>query len=251
MDVCERMAKVPVDSKDRPLSEIIVSHCGELERRLKPTAVPTEPMSRQTQEHQRSHERSNGRIRRHSSSDSSTRLSNRSRSGSRRRKYRKVSQSPRRRSDVGLDENRRGRTPTRLVSPGRVPSEPSPQHRRHRKRNSPPSRPQSPKRSRSPHLRRRSTDRNRSPRYDGRSGWHDQHVENRYGHTRRDERQERRRNESDPDHAGRPGDRFYGNRERNRSRHYDDSRLEGGHDNDEPEIKFKGRGSMKYRERKW
>ncbi|KAL9578790.1 MAG: hypothetical protein Q9212_005495 [Teloschistes hypoglaucus] len=35
MDVCERMAKVPVDKKDRPLAEVIISHCGELERRSK------------------------------------------------------------------------------------------------------------------------------------------------------------------------------------------------------------------------
>ncbi|KAL8735201.1 MAG: hypothetical protein Q9166_001077 [cf. Caloplaca sp. 2 TL-2023] len=43
MDVCERIAKVPVDKNDRSLSEIVVSHCGELERKSTSNATPHIP----------------------------------------------------------------------------------------------------------------------------------------------------------------------------------------------------------------
>ncbi|KAI4112431.1 MAG: hypothetical protein LQ338_008314, partial [Usnochroma carphineum] len=57
MDVCERMAKLPVDSKDRPLSEVIVSHCGELERRPKPSTGPQTPIAKQKRARHRSQEK--------------------------------------------------------------------------------------------------------------------------------------------------------------------------------------------------
>jgi len=39
-EVVERIAKVPVDEKDRPLSPVVISNCGELELRKPPGALP-------------------------------------------------------------------------------------------------------------------------------------------------------------------------------------------------------------------
>ncbi|KAL8719286.1 MAG: hypothetical protein Q9225_003688 [Loekoesia sp. 1 TL-2023] len=253
MDVCERMAKVPVDRKDRPLTEIIVSHCGELERRPKPGATAQVPAQKHKRKGEQSQERSNGKVRHYSSSNDSTTSSKRSQSP-RRRKYRKRSRSPRRRSDTGLDENRRGRTSTRSISPDDSSPKSPPRHRHHRRRSSPPSRSRSLRRSRSPHLRRRPTDRDRSPRYGAISGRRDRDIEDEYDRNRRQENQPGRRNESEFDYAESYGNRVRdGQREHNKPRQYDDGRLGGvGVDNEEePEIKFKGRGSMKYRERRW
>ncbi|KAL8999902.1 MAG: hypothetical protein Q9169_001308 [Polycauliona sp. 2 TL-2023] len=43
MDVCERMAKVPVDKGDRPLSEVIISHCGELQPKPRSNEIHSLP----------------------------------------------------------------------------------------------------------------------------------------------------------------------------------------------------------------
>lgn len=271
MDVCERMAKIPVDDKDRPLSEVIVSHCGELERRSKPNAAPQNPTRKQEKGRQQSQE---GNARRHRSSNPSIGSRSGARSPPGRRKYRGRSPSPnRRRSDTGLDENRRGRASTRSVSP-RDHSSRSPQrHRGHRRRNSPPSRSRSLRRSRSPHLRRGATDRNGSSRYgDGgkprdwdpnnydydprrirereeyeishQRDWRGRPYKNKHGETREFERRIGHDLDAYNSRLGTDEILTYGQR--------DLDRLGGGGDDEgESGIRFKGRGSMKYRERKW
>lgn len=41
-DVVKRVAQVPVDEKDRPLSPILLSNCGELELRKPPAPAPVQ-----------------------------------------------------------------------------------------------------------------------------------------------------------------------------------------------------------------
>ncbi|KAL8803695.1 MAG: hypothetical protein Q9182_003027 [Xanthomendoza sp. 2 TL-2023] len=57
MDVCERMAKVPVDKKDSPLFEVIVSQCGELERKSNPNTAPHGLVREINGEHRRTQEK--------------------------------------------------------------------------------------------------------------------------------------------------------------------------------------------------
>ncbi|KAL8938391.1 MAG: hypothetical protein Q9211_003221 [Gyalolechia sp. 1 TL-2023] len=248
MDVCERMAKVPVDKKDQPLSGVIVSHCGELERRPKQAAIPLVPVGETAKELHRSKERKNGRPRQSSSLSATSRHG--SQSSTRRHTQRKRSQTPRRRSDQGLDENRRGRTSTRSISPhDRLPKSRS-RHRQGRKRSLRPSRSRSPRGSRPPRLRRRSTERDRSPQYGGSSGPREPDPKAKHNQKWKFEHQDR---QNGLDSQGKYNDHFRDKaREHNWVGRCDDERLEGGGDEVEGSgIKFKGRGSMKYRERMW
>lgn len=247
------MAKIAVDKKDQPLSEVIVSNCGELERLSKLTAAPRVPIRKTGEELPISKKTKNGRSRRYSTSNSSATSRYGSQSPSYHHKMRKRSQTPRRRSDVGLDENRRGRTSTRSVSPHEHLHQSWSRHRQDRRRSSPPSRSWSPRRSRSPHLRRRLTDRDRSPQYGGSSRQGDRGYKVKHDQMRRIEHQDRQRNEK-----GFNGGENYNSRmhdelgECNGLGRRDDRRLRGSCDDvEEPGIKFKGRGSMKYRERGW
>jgi peptidyl-prolyl isomerase G (cyclophilin G) len=229
-EVLERIAKVPVDRKDRPRTDITIARCGELDSRQKPstsadmaprakTQAVTRPRSPRPSRDRRTAHRASATS---SSSRSRSPPHLRSRSPHRHRDPRRHPRSPprrRRRSDVALDETRRGRSLTRSPSPetwssragtNRLAQQQQQQqhhrHANHRKRSPPPSRPHSRPRSRSPHLRRRRT-RSRSPRDHGRRGERDIW---------------RRREES-----------------------------KSGEKRGEPTVQFKGRGSMKYRERKW
>ncbi|KAL8672216.1 MAG: hypothetical protein Q9168_003318 [Polycauliona sp. 1 TL-2023] len=148
MDTCERMAKLQVDKGDRPLSEVIISHCGELQP--KPRSNETPPLSAKRRDgelSQAAQTHTKATKRSHSTNRPSDPM-NLSRSPSRHRRHRDRSLPPRRRSDAGLDENRRGRTATRSVSPPDQSSRSPLPKRRHRRRSSPPSRSRSPKRSR-------------------------------------------------------------------------------------------------------
>ena len=248
MDVCERMAKVQVDNGDRPLSEILVSHCGELQPNgssSEATSIPSR--ARNLERSQAGETRDNAARRRHSTSRPAGE-SNQSRSLSRRRRHRERSLPPRRRSDAGLDETRRGRTATRSVSPHDHPSRFPRLKRLDRRRSSPPSRSRSPKRSRSPHLRRRMTDRERPPR----SNW--SRTES------RDQMdwgcQNRQLDRYKPSQHGGNG---YVSRQHPQNEHrygrLDDDRLNGGDeygdgDKEAHGVTFKGRGSMKYQEPK-
>ncbi len=224
LDILHRMAKVPVDSKDRPQTEIIVSHCGELERRKK---APIPPSQHQISTRGRKHP---------------TRSPSSSRSPSPHHHHTKTalpsSRPPRRKSDFALDETRRGRTLTRSPSPHAL--SPSPPRKR-RKRSLPPSRSRS-RHSRSPHLRRRHTKSRSRSLGRGRRG--------------RDEGGGRREADAyngrhDGYERGFRGTEYWGRDERDGfNGHGGDGRFDdlgdlGG------SVKFKGRGSMKYREKKW
>ena len=239
MEVCERMAKLPVDGKDRTLSKVLVSHCGELQPRSMqhPPAqmpqMPQMPIKAPSGAYRHAWKTKGSKAERTRSISRSSRSQGTSQSPSRRHWSYERSASPRRRrSDTGLDETRRGRTPTRSVSPNHHSSQSSQNKHRYCKRNSPPSRSRSPKRSPSPHFRRRHPDRDRSPRStrNQRRGYGRQDGQS----FNSDIRQDRAKNRSaDNDHGK-----------------YSNGRL-GDIDDDEPPtgIKFKGRGSMKYRER--
>lgn len=306
-EVLDRMAKVPVDAKDRPVSEILISHCGELERRIKNTVpIIAASSSNHPLDHRRPSPDNRGRQRpKHprttaSSPDSRSSFSTSSYRGN--GKNHKKPTPPRRRSDFTIDETRRGRSLTRSVSPEHPSKAPSPpphhhhhHHHHHRKRSPPPSRSRSPRmNSQSPHLRRRHTrsrSRSRSPRA---RGWRNDRREN-GGHRWWDEETLRREEEEREggrqrwegiiedgpayDHHNNNNNRSYGGRTQGHG-NYDG----GGRDRDRErnrrfaggmpsvavgggglgggggaagggpggqEVRFKGRGSMKYRERKW
>ncbi|KIW06165.1 hypothetical protein, variant [Verruconis gallopava] len=163
-ETLNQMAKVPVDKEDRPLTDVIVAHCGELEYRRKPVAK----IVSMNQDNHRATVSSTSRgrhKRRHSSSRSRSRSPSPSRghgrrSGSRHRhRHRRHkrddtmsrSRSPtppirvRRRSDASPDHTFRGRE--RRRSGSRTPiresdgGSPEPERKSNRKRSSPPSRP--------------------------------------------------------------------------------------------------------------
>ncbi|KAL8677742.1 MAG: hypothetical protein Q9186_005852 [Xanthomendoza sp. 1 TL-2023] len=255
MDVCERMAKVPVDKKDSPLSEVLVSHCGELERKLKPNTAPQVLVKESNGERRRTQEKGEKKTKRSRSRNRSANPQDRSPSLSRSRRHREPSTPPRRRSGTALDENRRGRTATRSASPHDDSSRSPPRKRVHRRRSSPPSRSRSPKRSMSPHLRRRSTDRDRPPRYNGISVRGGQSFDETDTRARRHERRlDGPRDRYGSGYDGSRADRFQRHDHHDHNRD-DSNRLgerngdaDGTKDNNV--VKFKGRGSMKYQEPK-
>ncbi|KAL8802159.1 MAG: hypothetical protein Q9200_006687 [Gallowayella weberi] len=257
MDACERMAKVPVDKKDSPLFEVIVTHCGELERKSKPNTAPHALAKEINGEHQRTQEKGERQAKRSRSQDRSTKPLDPSPSPSRSRRHHEPSTPHRRRSDTGLDENRRGRTATRSVSPHVDSSRSPPRKRIYRRRSSPPSRSRSPKRSRSPHLRRRSTDRDRPPRHNGTSARYGQYFDEVDTRSRRHERRlDGPRDRYGPGYYGSHADQSQ--RRDHNDRNRDDSNRLGGRNGDADGskegnvVKFKGRGSMKYQEpRAW
>lgn len=281
--ILNRIAKMPVDAKDRPLSEIIISHCGELERRTEPLAVRSEAIPS-----------SKAPI----NPPSARSPNHRGRKPPRHRSRSRATSSPhprsispthqiRRRSDFDIDESRRGRSLSR-TPPSVHDTRHGPRHHHHRrKRSPPPSRSRSPRHgSRSPHLRRRRS-RSRSPwktraarpgrrereetrrrdedqiarketqRESGRWGRGDRdevlktsssayyggNYNNGGSHHRRDERH----------HDGYYGDDGQDANGRYRPRDVNHNYTNNPHDHDDggAEVKFKGRGSMKYRERKW
>lgn len=272
LDAIDRIAKVEVDRSDRPIQDILITHCGELEQRKKPTAAQSSVSTIKSGDNKHPGTLKRGR-KRMQSSHSPRWSASRSHSGSaagrpeNRRKYHKQSPLPeagpgRRRSDIEIDETRRGRARTRSPSAGSS-NRNGPLKERHadRKRNLSPSRSRSRPRSPSPHLRRRHTrSRDRSPVSRGPRNRHNYHSQRRDESWIRKEEQEREGGE----------DRYHGVIEdeysRNRRRPADYYRQEGqvrchngggrfgggggGGENDAGEVKFKGRGSMKYREKK-
>lgn len=240
-DTLERIAKVTVDKDDKPLQDVIISTCGELERKQKPAAPKQAFQGSDTAmvsstsrgRHKRRHSTSASRSRSPPPSRGHTR-----RSASRHRHRHRTSQREgsymssgsttpparnRRRSDALPDHNLRGRLRQRSRSQSPITEKESAdddRERKHRKRSPPPSRPQS--RSRSPgHRRQRS-------------------LPNQYKDWRDDGRSARR-------DRNREGDRY--------SYRNDDSsgRLGGGGDFDDLDatggVKYKGRGHMKFSER--
>ncbi|KAL8640488.1 MAG: hypothetical protein Q9228_002596 [Teloschistes exilis] len=227
MDVCERMAKVPVDKKDRPLTEVIISHCGELERRPKQgLAAPLR--SKEPNGEQHLVQEKKVRAARRSNSPSDTRSpESPSRAPSKRPRHLERSTSPRRRrSDTGLDENRRGRTSTRSQCSDDGPSQSPARSRHHRKRSSPP-----------------------SPRHGGakqshRPSWEDHRKR---GQGPLDRRRDRYQSSYDSKSGNHLSDESRG---KMLLGHNGDGRLGAEDRFDGSGVQFKGRGSMKYREPK-
>ncbi|MCJ1398795.1 hypothetical protein MMC11_001996 [Xylographa trunciseda] len=261
LDVVSRMGKLEVDGSDKPLEDVIITHCGELERRGPlPDAGPLKPKRIGHDTHTGSSERGRKRPIR-SRSATPARSDSALEDQAPRRKLHKLSRSPtsrvRRRSDVEIDETRRGRVRnSHLHSNKREDTQAGDYGGR--KRDKSPSRSRSRRRSPSPHLRRRHTrSRDRSP------------VSQRpmYSDSRRqDEYQIRREEEEREGGSGRyegviedghyldrdPGRMSYHRQGRGPSGYNDSGgRLGGaGIEDTGGEVKFKGRGSMKYKERK-
>lgn len=238
-DVVERMAKVDVDKNDKPLDDVLVSHCGELERKKKQhtnLAVPEKLSTATSTSRGRHTKRKSSTPNRSPSPSRGHGRESGSRHRHRHRRHKRDDSQPsksgasspepvkdRRRSDVLPDHNLRGRPKKRSRSRSRSPmaetSEDNNARTHYRKRSPPPSRP----RSRSPgHRRQRS-------------------LPNQY----RDWREEERLRKAEMD---REGDRYM-----------EDSsgRLGGGGGWDNSggggEVKYKGRGAMKFRDqgRRW
>ena len=274
IDVVKRIATVDVDKSDRPVESVIVTHCGELERRKRATATPQvhSKTSARDEAHKTRSDRGRKRTKSSRFGSPSTSLSRSDASSDRpsRKKHHKdhtspksPAEKPRRRSDVQIDETRRGRAQSRSQSPHGLKFKTSPAGHRRRKRSISPSRSHSPPASPSPHLRRRHTrSRDRSPAAL-------QPRPRDYKHSRQPDEQPFQREKEDREGGG---DRFEGVMEegydggtqRRRIQQYRRSQWEGGSqggygrlgggcggDDMGGEIKFKGRGSMKYREKKW
>lgn len=287
-EILDRMAKVPVDRKDRPLSDITIARSGELDAPQKPLgSAETAPRSKNPVQGHRSDRPSRGRetAKRSPAPSSSSRTHSdfRSRSPSphadaekRRHDHHHKKLQTRRRSDVAIDETRRGRSLTRSPSPdipsSRTGTRSRPQHYRpppsghlsHRKRSPPPSRPHSRPRSRSPHLRRRRTrSRSRRDRNRDRGGNIDA-LRRKDEDALREVEEEREGGRARWDEGSmmegverydeRRGDRYPGSGyRRNRGGRGQREARGGGSGGDygggEEAVQFKGRGSMKYLEK--
>ncbi|KAF2763031.1 hypothetical protein EJ05DRAFT_447487 [Pseudovirgaria hyperparasitica] len=252
----DQISKVNVDDNDKPYTPVLISHCGELERRKKQDPRPTEQPSHTTEE------RGREKRRRTSSPSRSPSPSRAHKSHHHHRKHRHTSSrsitppakhaKDRRRSDATIDHNLRGRPRERSADRSRSPARDgtSPVQRHQRKRSPSPSRPRSPS---AEHRRQRSLP-NQYNRHDRQSNY-DRHGRG------RDEGRYRRRDEDMP----RQEERRWGSG-RNRFADPGDGRLGGGggggggsgggggYDDrrdtaDGDGIVYKGRGSMKYREK--
>ncbi|KAL1302197.1 hypothetical protein AAFC00_002626 [Neodothiora populina] len=262
-DVLQRMAKVKVNDDDKPFEPVLVARCGELERKRKPPAINSGSPEKVAD---RGRKRSDG------SSHSPVRKTNGSPRTSDKRKRRQSDNQidenlrgrPRARSDDESDANthRDSRSPAtihrrrRSPSPSRVPPDVGGQNNsdnaeadyERRRRRSLPNQYHDEQRRRGSetrdreHSRSRSRDR-RSYRRSGQNAWNEPRNHDRRDGTRGGEQR----------HKG------YARRQQDRYRPSMEGRLGGGSSGEgaggdnESGIKFKGRGSMKYREpdRKW
>lgn len=245
-DTLQTIASVPTDGKDRPNVPVLISRCGELERRKKGTA-------QHPQTNTVSEEYSRVRGRRQRSTDRDVEMEDSP-------EPRTLTKN-RRQSDNVVDEGLRGRP--RQRSGSRSPSRPlstpseddddetgdstdrsSPTKMHKRKRSASPSRHGDGERRRRSLPNQYRDGRFNKPRED----------EDRYRPSpRRDDyRHPSRRHNDDPRHPERrQDDRYRPTRERNphHNAQEDHGRLGGGsYDEHEPPVKFKGRGVMKYQE---
>ncbi len=241
-DTLQRIAKVDVDKNDRPLEPVLVSRCGELEKKKKKAAPPAEPALV-------SQSRDRGRKRR--SGDSDVEMENSP-------EPRKPPKS-RRQSDNMVDEGLRGRP--RQRSGSRSPSKALSSHTESEESNS-----DSPARR---HKRKRSPSPSRHTNHDGyerrRRSLPNQYRDERFGKVSASEDDDRYKPSPRRNHDRQDGQRWQQENDRHRkddryrpakdrNPHADDGRLGGGgHDDHDPPVKFKGRGVMKYREpeRQW
>ncbi|KAL9121915.1 MAG: hypothetical protein Q9187_001532 [Circinaria calcarea] len=276
MDVLDRLAKVKVDKNDRPFEDVLISRCGELERRQKkPTVASQADFGVGVRgKSYASSDRGRKRVNRSPSPNRSSSESMASSHGhhKHRKQFRKstspsfpLTSSNRRRSDTEIDETRRGRALTRSPSPSALKdtSTQSPVQRNHRRERSP-SRSKSRRDFPSPRLRRqhtRSRSRSRSFQnaYRPAGGQKRRMDEDQFCREdgKRDRRSGRFEGVIEQGHGSRSGNRNGGLREceqRQGDYGYNGStsgRLGVGNGDDiGGEVQFKGRGSMKYRERR-
>lgn len=232
-DTLDKIINVSVDSNDRPLQPVLISRCGELERRQK----QKQPAA---QDSGVSSSRDRGRRRRSGTSDIDMSASPQPQPNPRHR----------RQSDNVIDEGLRGRPRQRSASQAIEESDEndteSMTEKHKRKRSPSPSRhnaPATPREDETPHDQRR------------RRSLPNQYAEERVRRNHGDEDRYRPSPRRDDNRfAGRRDDRpryRQDDRYRPRNRFGDDGRLGGdgdaGGENDPP-VKYKGRGAMKYRE---
>ena len=227
-----------MDKSDRPLEPVLISRCGELERRKKKAPAPAQNLISESRD----------RGRRRSGSD--VEMSNSPEPG--------LPHKHRRQSDNLMDEGIRGRPRQRSGSRSRSPTRPHSSHeetedsergspaKKHKRKRSP---------SPSRHVDTGSTERRRRSlpnQYRDRRTDRTDPDDDRYKPSpRRDDYRHVSRKWEDGGHS-RKDNRYRPSRDRNP--YGDDGRLGGGsHDDYDPPVKFKGRGVMKYREaeRQW
>ena len=231
-ETLRRIAAVDTDMNDRPLEPVLVSRCGELERRKRKAQMLDEPQVQAV-----SHDR--GRRRRSVSGD--VEMENSPVPPTRPHQHRRT-------SDNAVDEGIRGRP--RQRSGSRSPSRPlSPPTEEGSSDRSSPAKKHKRKRSPSPSRhangtsgfgrRRRSLPNQYEQDKSRKTSTED---EDRYKPSpRRDDyRQGVRQRDS--------GDRYRPSAARRMHRDNDGRLGGGGHDDYDPPIKFKGRGAMKYRD---
>lgn len=236
-DTVQKIAKVDIDKNDRPIAPVLVSRCGELERRKKQT---------QTEAPRAQVPQSRDRGRRRKSDDSDVEMENSPEPGQPRKK--------RRQSDNIVDEGIRGRPRQRSGSRSRSRSREAAQSSSERSNDSQLSSPaKKHKRKRSPspsrgenangHSRRRRSLPNQYHKRGSQKAESDDQTERtnaKYGDEQR-ERKGENRNWNRKDDRYRPA--------QDRKPQASEGRLGGdGREGHEPPVKFKGRGIMKYRE---
>lgn len=230
-DALARIAQVPVDKNDRPLKPVLVSRCGELERKKKQRDSKRENAIPEKSSDDR------GRRRKSDQDHSSDEMDASPPPERQRRK--------RRQSDNVVDEGIRGRP--RLRSLSHSPSNPiieedddiSPAEMHKRKRSPSPSRHTDRRDENATYERRR---RSLPNQYNDREARRDG-DEDRYRPSprREDHGYAGRRRENDRDDRYRPRNRF-----QEEGRLDNSGRLGGSGSGDHAPVKFKGRGAMKY-----
>lgn len=235
-DTLDKIINVAVDANDRPLQPVLISRCGELEKRQKQkqSAAQDSAVS--------SHSRDRGRRRRSGSSDVDMSASPQP----------QPVQRHRRQSDNVIDEGIRGRPRQRSASQAIEESDENDNDsatEKHKRKRSP-----SPSRHNAAHIPRNDETSQGQRR---RRSLPNQYAEERNRRSYGDEDRYRPSPRRDDNRfAGRDHPRQrQDDRYRPRNRFADDGRLgggerlgdEGGGENDPP-VKYKGRGSMKYRE---
>ncbi|KAK6428801.1 hypothetical protein LTR95_015053 [Oleoguttula sp. CCFEE 5521] len=243
-NVLQKIAKVEVDGQDRPVEPVLVSRCGELERKGKPKSKPVE-----TAEHSATSSASRGRRR---SAEGDTEMRSQSPPA-------RPNMKPRRQSDNIIDEGIRGRPRARSHSKSSSQAldetdETSDASVTNHKR----------KRSASPSRGKPVDSAKDSDNMDDSAAEHSdaqrqrRSLPNQYAEQRRDRKQPdgdryrpspRRddgyagRRYEDRDDRWRRGDRY------KPARGGQDERLGGDAEQEnEPPVKYKGRGAMKFRE---
>ncbi|GAB7327961.1 hypothetical protein MBLNU13_g00026t1 [Cladosporium sp. NU13] len=235
-DTLDKIINVAVDANDRPLQPVLISRCGELEKRQKQKQPAAQDSAVS------SHSRDRGRRRRSGSSDVDMSASPQP----------QPVQRHRRQSDNVIDEGIRGRPRQRSASQAIEESDEndndSATEKHKRKRSPSPSR-----HNAAPMPRNDETSQGQRRRRSLPNQYAEERNRRSYGDEDRYRPSPRR---DDNRFAGRDRPRQrQDDRYRPRNRFADDGRLgggerlgdEGGGENDPP-VKYKGRGSMKYRE---